>query len=300
MESFFKEISEITKITENEPMKKHTTFRIGGPARFFAEPGGKEELIALLKAAKKYGIKPFVFGRGSNLLVSDDGIDTLVISLSERFSSIEVKGNEIYADAGASLSSIAQKAMRSGLSGFAFASGIPGSLGGAVYMNAGAYGGEMKDVVAVSYYLDEEFNVKECIDHEFSYRKSFYTGKDYIIIGAKLVLKEGICEEIKEEMNLLAKKRREKQPVTYPSAGSVFKRPEGHFAGALIEDANLKGCRIGGAEVSTLHAGFIINVGDATCSDVTELISHVRKTVFEKSNVMLEPEIKIVGSPKEK
>ncbi len=294
MEGFFEEISKITKVTENEPMKKHTTFRIGGPARYFAEPSGKEELIDLLKVAKKYNIKPFIFGRGSNLLVSDAGIDTLVISLSERFSDIKVEGNKIYADAGAALSSISQAALKESLSGFSFASGIPGSLGGAIYMNAGAYGGEMKDVVVKSFYIDEEFNVKECTEHEFSYRRSFYTDKDYIIIGAEILLKPGKAEEIREEMNSLAKRRREKQPVTYPSAGSVFKRPEGHFAGALIENANLKGKKIGGAEVSTLHAGFIINTGDATCNDVEELITYIRTTVYEKSGVMLEPEIKII------
>ncbi len=294
MEGFFKEISEITNIKENEPMKKHTTFRIGGPARFFAEPSGKDELIELLKTAKKHGIKPFIFGRGSNLLVSDEGIDTLVISLGEKFSEIKMNGNTIYADAGASLSSIAQKAKNASLSGFSFASGIPGSLGGAVYMNAGAYGGEMKDVVTKSYYLDEDFNVKECIDHGFSYRKSFYTDKDYIIIGAEISLSYGDKEKIAEEMNILAQKRREKQPVTYPSAGSTFKRPEGYFAGALIEGAGLKGYKIGGAEVSTLHAGFVINTGDATFSDVTDLISHIQKTVFEKDGVILETEVKII------
>ncbi len=294
MEGFFEEISKITKVTENEPMKKHTTFRIGGPARYFAEPSGKEELIALLKTAKKYNIKPFIFGRGSNLLVSDEGLDTLVISLGERFSAIKIDGNKIYADAGASLSSISQAALKESLSGFSFASGIPGSLGGAIYMNAGAYGGEMKDVVKKSFYLDEEFNVRECKDHEFSYRRSFYTDKGYIIIGAEILLEPGNPEVIREEMNSLAKKRREKQPVTYPSAGSVFKRPEGHFAGALIEEANLKGKKIGGAEVSTLHAGFIINTGDATCKDVEDLISHIQTTVYEKSGVMLEPEVKII------
>ena len=288
-------IASITKVTENEPMKKHTTFRIGGPARYFAEPSSKAELKMLIKAAKEEGIKPIIIGRGSNLLVSDEGLDTLVISLGERFSEIRVSGNEIYSDAGASLSAIAQAALKNSLSGFAFASGIPGSLGGAVYMNAGAYGGEMKDVIVESTYLDEELNEKVCTEHDFSYRHSFYTDKNYVITGAKIRLAPGDSKLIGEEMATLAKKRREKQPVTMPSAGSVFKRPEGHFAGALIEGANLKGYSVGGAEVSTLHAGFIVNNGDATCKDVCDLIAHIKKTVYEKDGVMLETEIKKIG-----
>ncbi|MDO5479857.1 MAG: UDP-N-acetylmuramate dehydrogenase [Clostridia bacterium] len=295
MERFFEEISRITKVTENEPMKKHTTFRIGGPARFFAEPATKEELKALLSKAKEFEVAPIVIGRGSNLLVADEGLDTLVISLGERFSDIEVKGNEIYASAGASLSAIAQAALKNSLTGFEFASGIPGSLGGAVYMNAGAYGGEMKDIVVKSYYLDENLCEQECTEHEFSYRKSFYTGKMLVITGAKIVLSEGDAKEIGDAMAALAKKRREKQPIQMPSAGSVFKRPEGYFAGTLIEEAGLKGYRIGGAEVSTLHAGFIVNAGDATCKDVLGLISHIQKTVYEKNGVMLETEVKKIG-----
>ena len=295
MERFFEELSKITKVTENEPMKKHTTFRIGGPAKFFAEPSTKEELKALLKVAKEKGIKPIIIGRGSNLLVSDEGLPTLVISLGEQFSEIKVEGNEIYADAGASLSAIAQAALKNSLAGFAFASGIPGSLGGAVYMNAGAYGGEMKDVIVESYYLDENLEEKVCTEHDFSYRHSVYTDSNNVITGAKIRLTAGNAAEIGEEMSALAKKRREKQPITMPSAGSVFKRPEGYFAGALIEGASLKGFSIGGAEVSELHAGFIVNKGDATCKDVCDLISHIQKTVYEKDGVMLEPEIKKIG-----
>ncbi len=295
MERFFEELSNIAKVTENEPMKKHTTFRIGGPARYFAEPSSKDELKALIKLAKDAGIEPVVIGRGSNLLVSDEGLDTLVISLGENFSNIEVKGNEIYADAGASLSAIARAALKHSLSGFSFASGIPGSLGGAVYMNAGAYGGEMKDVVSESYYLDCDISEKVCKDHEFGYRKSFYTGKDLTITGAKIILTPGDEKVISEEMSSLAQKRREKQPVTMPSAGSVFKRPEGYFAGALIEEANLKGFSIGGAEVSTLHAGFIVNKGNATCKDVCDLIEHIKNAVYKNSGVMLETEVKKIG-----
>ncbi|MBR6720318.1 MAG: UDP-N-acetylmuramate dehydrogenase [Clostridia bacterium] len=295
MERFFEKIAKITKVTENEPMKKHTTFRIGGPARFFAEPGSSEELIALLKTAKESGIKPIVLGRGSNVLVADEGLDTLVISIGENFSDIKVVGNEIYASAGASLSAIAQAALKNSLTGFEFASGIPGSIGGAVYMNAGAYGGEMKDVIIKSFYIDEDLCERECTDHEFSYRKSFYTGKDFVITGAKIRLKEGDAAQIGESMANLAKKRREKQPIQMPSAGSVFKRPEGYFAGALIEEAGLKGYRIGGAEVSALHAGFIVNAGNATCKDVLDLISHIQKTVYEKNGVKLETEVKKIG-----
>ena len=295
MERFFEKIASITKVTENEPMKKHTTFRIGGPAKYFAEPSSKEELKALIKAAREEGVKPVIIGRGSNLLISDEGLDTLVISLGEQFSEIKVEGNFIYADAGASLSAIAQAALKNSLSGFAFASGIPGSLGGAVYMNAGAYGGEMKDVIVESYYLDENLEEKVCTEHEFSYRHSVYTENNYVVTGAKIRLEEGNAIEIGEEMAALAKKRREKQPITMPSAGSVFKRPEGYFAGTLIEEAGLKGYRIGGAEVSTLHAGFIVNVGDATCKDVLDLIAHIQKTVYDKNGVMLETEVKNIG-----
>ena len=295
MERFFEELSKITKVTENEPMKKHTTFRIGGPAKYFAEPSTKEELKALLKISKEFGVKPIVIGRGSNLLIADEGLPTLVISLGEKYSDIEIKENKIIASAGASLSAIAQAALKNSLAGFAFASGIPGSLGGAVYMNAGAYGGEMKDVIVKSFYLDENFEEKECTDHEFGYRKSFYSGKDLVITGAEIVLAPGDSKEIGEEMAALAKKRREKQPITMPSAGSVFKRPEGYFAGTLIEEAGLKGYRIGGAEVSTLHAGFIVNAGDATCKDVLDLIAHIQKTVYDKNGVMLETEVKKIG-----
>ena len=295
MERFFEKIASITKVTENEPMKKHTTFRIGGPAKYFAEPSSKEELKALIKAAREEGVKPVIIGRGSNLLISDEGLDTLVISLGEQFSEIKVEGNFIYADAGASLSAIAQAALKNSLSGFAFASGIPGSLGGAVYMNAGAYGGEMKDVIVESYYLDENLEEKVCTEHDFSYRHSIYTENNYVVTGAKIRLAEGNATEIGEEMSALAKKRREKQPITMPSAGSVFKRPTGYFAGTLIEEAGLKGYRIGGAEVSILHAGFIVNAGDATCKDVLELIAHIQKTVYDKNGVMLETEVKKIG-----
>lgn len=294
MGQFFSELEKITKASKNEPMKNHTTFKIGGPAKYFASPGSKDELKAILKLAKEYGIKTFVFGKGSNLLVSDSGIDGLAVHLGERFSKVEVCGEEIRALSGASLAQIAKIALSEGLSGFAFAAGIPGSLGGAVYMNAGAYGGEMKDVVKESYYLDENLNEYKVTEHFFGKRRSIYSDTEYIITEAVIKLRPGSREEIKKEMADYAARRREKQPLNMPSAGSVFKRPEGHFAGALIEGANLKGVSVGGAKVSEKHAGFIVNTGNAKASDVSELIRIIKDKVYEKYKVELETEIKFI------
>lgn len=294
MERFFSELSKITVATENEPMKNHTTFKIGGLAKYFAQPGNIDELKKVISLARNSGIKYHIIGRGSNILVSDDGIDGLVVVLGERFSAFEVKGNEIHALSGVSLASLSQAALSASLTGLEFASGIPGSLGGAIYMNAGAYGGEMKDVVKESTYLDEDFTERKCENHLFSYRKSFYTGKNLVITSAIISLKEEKKEKIKEVMSMLSLKRREKQPLDMPSAGSVFKRPEGNFAGALIEKAGLKGYCIGGAEVSSKHAGFIVNKGGASCKDVIELIDYIKERVYKESNVILETEIKVL------
>ncbi len=294
MERFFSELSKITEATENEPMKNHTTFKIGGLAKYFAQPRNIDELKKVVSLARKNEIKCHIIGRGSNILVSDDGVDGLVVALGEKFSACEVKGNEIHALSGVSLSSLSQMALSASLTGLEFASGIPGSLGGAIYMNAGAYGGEMKDVVKESTYLDEDFSEKKCENHLFDYRKSFYTGKNLVITSAVISLKEEKKEKIKEVMSTLALKRREKQPLDMPSAGSVFKRPEGHFAGALIESAGLKGYSIGGAQVSEKHAGFIVNKGGATCKDVVELIDYIKERVYKESNVILETEIKLL------
>lgn len=294
MDAFFRELEKITAVKKNELMSEHTTFKIGGPAKYFAEPKNKEEIKALLSLAKSNSVNVFVLGRGSNVLVSDDGLDALVIHLGDEFSHVTVEENTITASAGAPLSKIARAAMMNSLSGFSFAAGIPGSLGGAVYMNAGAYGGEMKDVVVKSFSLDDELNENEITEHCFGYRKSIYRENGNIILGAQIKLCPGNSDEIKEEMLSLAQKRRDKQPVDMPSAGSVFKRPEGHFAGALIEGAGLKGVRVGGAEVSEKHAGFIVNSANATADDVKRLIALIQESVYDKYTVRLETEIKFI------
>lgn len=294
MDAFFRELEKITAVRENEPMSEHTTFKIGGPAKYFAEPKNKEEIKALVGLAKANSVDALVLGRGSNVLAADSGIDALVIHLGDAFSDVTVNGNVITALSGAPLSKIARAAMTSSLSGFSFAAGIPGSLGGAVYMNAGAYGGEMKDVVVKSFALDDELNEKEITEHCFGYRQSIYRENGNIILGAQIKLCPGNSDEIREEMLSLAQKRRDKQPVDMPSAGSVFKRPEGHFAGALIEGAGLKGLRVGGAEVSEKHAGFIVNSANATADDVKGLIALIQEKVYEKYSVRLETEIKFI------
>ena len=286
-----KQILSDDQILINEPLAKHTTFKIGGPADFLVLP----ETIGQIKALLSEFEKPFILGNGSNLLVSDKGIRGVVIKLASNFSDIKVSGDIIEAQCGALLSKVAKVALEHSLSGLEFASGIPGTLGGGVYMNAGAYGGELKDVVISSKYITPDGEIKEITDHGFSYRKSVFSGTDNIILSSKIKLFPNCYDEIRETMSDLAKRRQEKQPVHLPSAGSTFKRPEGHFAGKLIEDAGLKGYRIGGACVSEKHSGFVVNDQNATFSDVYSLINHIKKTVYEKFGVMLEEEVKICG-----
>ncbi len=294
MEDFFERLKVTVSAKENEPMSLHTTFRIGGPAKYFAEIGSIEELKAVRRLSDEYKIKTFVVGRGSNLLVSDEGIDGLVLCVGNAFADIYSEGNEIIAGAGASLSKIAQYALKNSLTGFEFAAGIPGSLGGAIYMNAGAYGGEMKDVVKESYAIGASNEALIVTEHFFGYRTSVYKDSGSVITGARLRLEKGDKEQISKTMEELSKKRRDKQPVDMPSAGSVFKRPEGYFAGALIEEAGLKGMKVGGAEVSEKHAGFIVNTGSATADDVKKLIEIIKETVYDKFKVMLETEIRFI------
>ena len=275
----------------NEPMKNHITFKVGGPADFLVTPTTKEELIECLKLD---GPK-FILGNGSNLIVKDGGIRGLVIKTSKLNKVELIEENVIEAEAGAYLSVIANLAKKNSLTGFEFASGIPGSFGGAVMMNAGAYGGEIKDVVFETTYVDEDFIVKTTTEHEFSYRKSMFTNTNRVIISSKIKLEKGEFELIDARMKELSEARRTKQPLSYPSAGSTFKRPEGYFAGKLIEDSELKGFSIGGAQVSELHAGFVINTGNATAKDILDLIKHIQNVVFEKFGVRLETEVKIVG-----
>lgn len=280
-------------IFENEPMSRHTTFRAGGNASFFVTPCTQQQIVDLMAELKDV---PHMFmGNGSNLLFTDGGYEGIVIQIGNKFADICVEGNDIIAQSGALLSKIANVAWENGLGGFEFASGIPGSLGGAVAMNAGAYGREMKDVVKLSTCVGESGNVLEIENHDFSYRHSIFSNKKLLVLKTVIHLEPRNKDEIKAEMSELNSRRRNKQPLEYPSAGSTFKRPEGYFAGKLIEDAGLKGYRIGGAMVSEKHAGFVINYDNATASDILNLMEHIKKEVYMRFGVELEPEVKIVG-----
>lgn len=283
-------------ILTDEPMSNHCTFRIGGNADFFVSPCNGEQIAEIVRIANEENIPYFVTGNGSNLLVSDKGYRGIIINIGKNMSSVTLNGNIMTAGAGATLARIAHKAASNGLTGLEFASGIPGTLGGAVYMNAGAYGGEMKDVVIRTEYLDTDGNVKTVSgdSHHFGYRKSVFSDGG-IVLSAVMELKYGDKEDIQALMADFNNRRRSKQPLEYPSAGSTFKRPEGYFAGKLIEDAGLKGYSVGGACVSEKHSGFVINTGDASCTDVLELIDYIKKTVYEKFGVELETEVKYLG-----
>ena len=287
------------KYVEDEPMAKHISFRVGGAAKRMAFPENAEQLVLLMNFALSCGARALVIGNGTNLLVPDEGLDRLVIDVSDGMTRIADGGqaNEITAQCGASLARIAEYARKKGLSGLEFAHGIPGTLGGAVCMNAGAYGGEIKDVVASVTLLDPEAGLRTLKGEEmqFSYRRSLLSEHpEYVVLSATFRLERGDSETIGARMRELMAKRKASQPLEFPSAGSTFKRPVGHYAGPLIEGCGLKGCRVGGAEVSTKHAGFIVNTGGATCADVLALIEKVQKTVYDARGVMLEPEVKIV------
>lgn len=284
------------KVLVDEPMKKHTTFRIGGPADFYVEPDEKQ-LIKLLRIAKECDMPVTVVGNGSNLLVGDGGIRGLTVGIGKGLSKIEVSDNTITAGAGAILASAASKAADASLGGMEFAAGIPGSIGGAVVMNAGAYGGEIKDIILSATVLTADGQVKEIPKEELdlSYRHSCIPEKGYIVLGAKLALTTKPQEKIRAKMAQLREKRVEKQPLEYPSAGSTFKRPEGYFAGKLVMDAGLRGYSVGDAQVSEKHCGFVINKGNAAAADVLTLIKDVQERVMEQFGVRLEPEVKMIG-----
>ncbi len=277
-------------------MKNLTTFQIGGPCEFLARPYDDGQVAALVRFCTQNGIRYRVIGNGSNLLVPDGGLSGVVIQLGSNFSWIRksLKPGEIISAAGASLSALAHFAQQESLTGMEFAWGIPGNVGGAVYMNAGAYGGEMKDVVVSVDYVDEMGNTRTAGADElqFGYRKSIFTDKNWVITKVKIRLAPGNGEEIRAKMDDLMARRKEKQPLEYPSAGSVFKRPEGAFAGALIEQCGLKGRTVGGAQVSEKHAGFIVNIGGATARDVNELVRIIQQEVAEKTGYRLECELK--------
>lgn len=284
------------KYNKTEQMKKHTSFKIGGPADFFIEPKNTEELCLLIKHLKDNQIPFFVIGKGSNLLVSDEGIEGVVISLA-LFDNVTVNEKEITAEAGASLTAVCLSALKNSLKGIEFAYGIPGSVGGALFMNAGAYGGEMSQVVKSADYVTEDGAVGTILakDMQLGYRTSIFKDGKKIITSVTFCLENGDSEDIKSNMDDYIHRRKLKQPLEYPSAGSTFKRPEGNFAGALIEKNNLKKFSVGGAMVSDKHAGFIINYNNATCEDVKGLITVVKNKVFEVDGIELEPEVIIVG-----
>lgn len=284
-------------IKVDEPMKKHISFKVGGPADFLVKPKTEEELIEVIKFVKKENIPFIIIGNGSNLLVKDGGIRGIVIELSDNFNNYEIEGNIIKAQSGVLLTILGRNAMKNSLTGFEFASGIPGTLGGALAMNAGAYGGEMKQVVKSVRLIDSDGNIFELSNEEmkFEYRKSIITTNNYIVLSAVIELQQGNIDEIKETMEDYANRRSTKQPLKFPSAGSTFKRPEGYFAGKLIDDSGLRGLSLRGAQVSEKHCGFVINTGEANAKDILDLIFVVKSTVNAKFGVMLEEEVKILG-----
>ncbi len=293
MRELFLEIESICPAVRDADMRKYTSFSIGGPADILAEPENEEQLAALLKLLQN--APHAVIGNGSNLLVGDGGFRGVLVRLSSGFSSVRVEGNRIIASAGATLSHVAKVAMEIGLSGMAPLAGIPGTVGGAMVMNAGAYGGEMADVIESSSCITKEGRREVLSDHDFSYRHSIYAENGAIVTGAVFALREGNKEEIREEMRALSIKRREKQPLTLPSAGSAFKRPSGGFAAQMIDEAGLRGFSVGGAAVSEKHAGFVVNLGGATARDVRTLLSLVQEKVQKTHGVLLEPEIRFLG-----
>ena len=279
------------------PMSKYTTFRIGGNAAVMLTPTADEQLASIIKKCKEENIKPFIIGNGSNMLISDNGLDTVVINMCRPEPKIElVNGDTVVCDAGATMSKVCNFALENGLTGLEFAFGIPGSAGGAAYMNAGAYGGEMKDVLVECRHIDRDGNFGSLNGEELglAYRTSAYEHNGYIITSLVMKLSKGNKDEIRAKMQELLQRRKDKQPLEYPSAGSTFKRPEGYFAGALIEECGLKGYSVGGAQVSEKHAGFVINKGSATAKDVLSLIKYIQDKVFSEKGVMLEPEVRLI------
>ncbi|MEE1312910.1 MAG: UDP-N-acetylmuramate dehydrogenase [Lachnospiraceae bacterium] len=300
MEAFLNRLQDILKqeqILTQEPMKLHTTFKVGGPVDVFVKPESVEQIKEVMKAANEFQIPVYIIGNGSNLLVGDKGYRGVIIQIYKNMNQIQCQGNEITAQAGALLSTIAKLALEQELGGFEFASGIPGTLGGAVTMNAGAYGGEMKQVLKSAVILTKEGEVKTLTTEELKlgYRKSIIIDEDYIVLEAVIELTPDAKEEIQEKMNEYALARRTKQPLEYPSAGSTFKRPTGYFAGKLIDDAGLRGFSYGGAQVSEKHCGFVINKGDATAKDIVTLMKMVNEKVMNQFGVSLEPEVKMIG-----
>lgn len=284
-------------VCTDELMSRHTTFRIGGPASVFVTPKSEKDLVTAIEICRSQDAPYFILGNGSNLLVSDQGYDGVVVHIGSDLRDISVEGTEITAKTGAMLSQVAHAALAHGLTGMEFAAGIPGSLGGACIMNAGAYGGEMSQILVGVRALDDKGQIVELAADqlELGYRHSIMMEKQYVVLGARIHLEKGDPEKIQAQMDDLKEKRIAKQPLEYPSAGSTFKRPEGAFAGKLIMDAGLRGFRIGDAMVSEKHCGFVVNAGKATAEDVCGVISHVQQVVMEKYGKELEPEIRFLG-----
>ncbi len=295
---FFEALKSVAvNVKKGESMKNHTSFKIGGPAEYLVIPESFSEIKDVIDLCKSSGVLYTVIGNGSNILVSDDGISGVLIKISSGLSDVKIDKDTIFAEAGVLLSTLSNKAKQESLSGLEFASGIPGTLGGAIVMNAGAYGGEIKDVVKKIGYLDLDGEIKEISgeDAEFGYRKSIFSESGKIILYAELKLSKGDIKKITDTMTELSQKRKDKQPLNFPSAGSTFKRPEGYFAAKLIEDAGLKGYTVGGAKVSEKHSGFVVNFDNATAEDVKKLMEDVEDKVFEKFGVKLEAEVKFLG-----
>ena len=283
-------------IFEKEPMKQHTTFRVGGPADVLVTPSA-EELPEIVALCQKFGVPYYIVGNGSNLLVGDKGIRGVVIEMTSRMGDIVCEGETVIAGAGASLGRVAAKAAEEGLTGIEFAAGIPGTVGGAEVMNAGSYGGEMKDIITSVLVMDEFGEKKELSAREldFSYRHSCIPEKRYIVLRITMRLRKGCTDEIRAKMSELREMRISKQPLEYPSAGSTFKRPEGYFAGKLIMDAGLRGFQVGGAQVAEKHCGFVINKDNASAADIYRLMQEVTAKVEAEFGVTLEPEVKMLG-----
>ena len=281
----------------DEPMSRHTTFRTGGPADIYIEPSGVEELKQVLDICREENVAYTIIGNGSNLLVGDGGYRGVLISFGKPFAQVTIEGPQVRTGAGALLSAVAKQVLNASLTGFEFAAGIPGTIGGAVVMNAGAYGGELCQVLREATVLTPEGEVKTlpAEELELGYRTSCIQKNGYIVLEAVLQLQPGNADDIRAVMDALASKRREKQPLEYPSAGSTFKRPEGHFAGRLIQDAGLRGFRVGGAQVSEKHCGFVINRDHATSADILSLCRQVQEKVKAQSGVELELEVKLLG-----
>ncbi|EPB8166272.1 UDP-N-acetylmuramate dehydrogenase [Clostridium perfringens] len=283
-------------ITVDSPMSEHIYFRVGGPADILVTPVNEEQVVNTLKLCREYNVPYFILGNGSNILVKDGGISGVVIKFN-KLNKVTTEGNCVTAQSGALLKDVSKAALENNLRGFEFACGIPGSIGGAVFMNAGAYDGEMAHVIKSARVIDENCNIKNLTKEELElgYRSSIVMKKGYVVIEATVELESGEYASIKDKIDDLTNRRESKQPLEYPSAGSTFKRPEGYFAGKLIQDSGLKGFSIGGAAVSEKHSGFVINKGGATAKDVLDVIAHVQKTVKENFDVELHTEVRIIG-----